>query len=1005
MLYAIRHALRGLSRRKLKNIINLIGILIGVSLLAGVQIATDSLVNGMKDTVNQRFGNADIDIQKGEFLTEFFNYSIYEQLRDDPLLAPYIDGISPRISSEVFVTSFTTTKQIEIFVTWIGINETLDQSFGTLTPDETYGNNEFNFSTLSSIQCIVGKRLAESVIAFEENDEGRIPELMLPNRIMPIEFGYLDAYYNNRSLTGINIKGVANTEGKGVLNSGFTVFMKLQYLQEYFNTTSTGINNIIVSTTEGNDNAVFVQKLIEERLMFYLGEEEGSKFRVFPQKFEAYDDIESSVKTFRIVLYVFGSLIILSGVMLILNITLMNIDERQRSIGIMRAIGMTKRQLLIVLLTESMVLGGIGSLLGLGGGVASGLGIIFLLENFLDVGEILQNIPLIVKPVGMLVSFLIGLIISLLAALYPAWKASRIDIVQTINEVETPQVRRRSGDWSAYLGIGFFLSAISALIASLLITPEWRWMIFIGSIFLGLLGLGFIFSRLVGAKISFNLLAISWMIAGLLGVLVLNPYLNNLGIDDENALYAFLISMLGLVFGTIIFVALNLEWVSNRFNAVFQKIQSMRSMGIISMRYVGKKKTRSALTFAIFGVILTMNVFLAVFTGSFTSGFDDFALREQGGVDIIAFSPSGNSFNGDAIEVIKEADPNIEKVVGMKFIFTIQKAYANIMFNALNQTLESLVEVEIPTDMWGINDEFLNLTDYTFNEIWEGIEGNPWLEAKNSTNKYVILPFLLREFEFDRAGVVYNLNTTVGDIITIPEIDPDTKELVLGNYTVIAFVETTSYSMSFSNFLFTSEGSPIFSSVTGDTAFLVSVNPKLSLEEVIQVSHNIEFRFMELATPENFVLFDTLVLKDRLENFMDLVIQSVSFMQAFVSLGLIVGVLGLIVVSLRGITERTREIGMMRALGFKRSEVITAVVVEIFAVALVGLVIGFVNGFILGYGMYTQYLIQYDFIFIVPWAILALFIAVTIALSIISAVIPARRASKIPPSEALRYTG
>jgi putative ABC transport system permease protein len=95
----------------------------------------------------------------------------------------------------------------------------------------------------------------------------------------------------------------------------------------------------------------------------------------------------------------------------------------------------------------------------------------------------------------------------------------------------------------------------------------------------------------------------------------------------------------------------------------------------------------------------------------------------------------------------------------------------------------------------------------------------------------------------------------------------------------------------------------------------------------------------------------------------------------------------------------------MRALGFQRSEVITAVVVEIFAVALVGLVIGFVNGFILGYGMYSQYLIEFDFRFIIPWATLAIFVALTIVLSIIAAVLPARRASKIPPSEALRYTG
>ena len=68
MLYAIKHALRGINRRKLKNLINTIGILIGVSLLAGVQIATDSLVNAMQETVSLRYGDADIVMQKGEYI-------------------------------------------------------------------------------------------------------------------------------------------------------------------------------------------------------------------------------------------------------------------------------------------------------------------------------------------------------------------------------------------------------------------------------------------------------------------------------------------------------------------------------------------------------------------------------------------------------------------------------------------------------------------------------------------------------------------------------------------------------------------------------------------------------------------------------------------------------------------------------------------------------------------------------------------------------------------------
>jgi len=996
LLYAIRHAIRGIQRRKLKNLISTLGILIGVSLLAGVQIATDSLVNGMQETVNLRYGNADIVINKGVYQPEFFNYSLFEQLRDDSDLAPYIDGIAPRITSQVFISSLTTS-QTESFVTIIGINETLDSPFGELIPDDSYENNDFNFTSLTDVQCIVGKELGEAVVEFDIEGSGRNEVISFPDTTQSMLMGYIDAL-GNASTTALVVKGIAKVEGKGVLNTGYTIFIKVQYLQTIYHTNgSKNINTIIVSTTQSNDNSRFVADMLEDKLNFYLGKEEGVQYVVDPQKLEAYGDVADSIKSFRIVLYVFGSLIIISGVLLILNITLMNIDEKQKSIGIMRAIGMTQRQLLTVQITESMILGGFGSVLGLGAGVLNGLGIIFLLENFLDIGSILKSIPLIVQPVGLIISFAIGIAISLLAAIYPAWKASRIDIVNTINEIQTPQRDRRSGNWSIYTGFIVILAAGAAFAISLLITPEWRWMMFIGSIFLFLFGMGFTLSRFVGPKIGFNSFALAWMAAGILSVVLLNPYLTDIGLSQDNNLYVFLIGMLGLVFGSIIFVALNLEWLSNRFNDIFQNMKRLRSIGIISMRYIGKKKIRSALTFAIFGVILTMNVFLSVFTGSFTLGFDDFAAREEGGVNIIAYSLASEEPIGDPIETIIEADPeNIVDVTGVKFRYSLTGAIINIEFTTTNETTTTDVTIPIPTDMWGVNDEFIEMTSYGFSDVWDGIDGDPWEVVKNGTERYIILPFLLQEFEFDEDNTVFTVNQKPGDVITIAEFDPITNTTILGNYTIIAFVQTTSYSMAFSAFLFTGENSPLFYEVPYDTAYLIQTNPKLTTDENVEVSRLVE---------EKLKGFDTLTLRDRMESVMEFVTQSINFMQAFVSLGLVVGVLGLIVVSLRGITERTREIGMMRALGFQRAEVIAAVVIEIFAVAFVGLVIGFVNGLILGYGMHSQYLSEFDFQFIIPWGMLGIFIALTVVLSIFAAVIPARRASKIPPSDALRYTG
>ncbi len=1000
LLFAIKHALRGINRRKLKNVINTLGILIGVSLLAGVQVATDSLVNAMQETVSLRYGNADIAIQKGEYQLEFFNYSVYENLKNDPTISQYIDGIAPRITSSIGVIS-TITDQTEPIVTILGIDEELDKEFGNFVLDNQYGNNDYNFSDLGYKQCFIGNGLSDSLIDFDIDDSG-LKEIQVLPAVIPIQMLYINAQ-GNFSFYTLQVKGVVDISGKGVLDAGNAIFVKLDQAQEIFNISTSKINNIVVSTTLGNDNALNVTALLEENLVAELGAEDGGKYNVDPQKHEAFREVAASIKSFRIVLYVFGSLIIISGILLILNITMMNIDERQRSIGILRAIGMTQKQLLTTLITESVILGGVGSLLGVGGGLLNGLMIIFLLENFLNIGEILRNIPLVVNPAGLIISFAIGVLIASLAAIYPAWKASRMDIVDTINEIQSEKVNKRSGDWAIYLGITLLIAGITALTLSLLITPDWRWMMFIGSVLGILMGLGFALARFINPKLAYNGFALSWMLAGLMAVLVLNPYLTEIGVQDDQALYAFLIGMLGLVFGTIIFVALNLEWLSDRFNDIFQKVKSTRALGIISMRYIGKKKTRSALTFAIFGVILTMNVFLAVFTGSFTLGFADFAENEEGGVDIIAYQPFPISSDlDDPIELIKSADENIEEVVGMRFLFSLAGAVTYIKFTAVNATGTYEFEVPIPTDMWGINQEFLNMTEYKFVEVWDEIEGDPWVETMDATNNYVILPGLLREFSYDDASGEYFVNQTVGDVITIPQIDfalsNETHTVtILSNYTIAAFVETTSYSMLFSAFLFTSEDSPIFAPIGyNDTAFLISVDSKLNTDQIVEISHKIEAQLD---------YFDTISLRHRIESLLELISQSINFMQAFVSLGLVVGVLGLIVVSLRGITERTREIGMMRALGFQRAEVITAVVIEIFAVALVGLVIGVINGFVLGYGMYTQYLMQYDFNFIIPWGTLGIFIGITILLSIISAVLPARRASKIPPSDALRYTG
>ncbi|MHA2092599.1 MAG: ABC transporter permease, partial [Candidatus Kariarchaeaceae archaeon] len=129
-----------------------------------------------------------------------------------------------------------------------------------------------------------------------------------------------------------------------------------------------------------------------------------------------------------------------------------------------------------------------------------------------------------------------------------------------------------------------------------------------------------------------------------------------------------------------------------------------------------------------------------------------------------------------------------------------------------------------------------------------------------------------------------------------------------------------------------------------------------------------------------------------------------TFLQAFVSLGFIVGVFGLLVVASRSVAERQREIGMLRALGFRRKDVIISVVLELVVMSLIGLVIGFINGSIMGYAL-TSVNSGGDAVFLIPWGLMIFYSALTVFSAIIAAIFPAIQASRIPPSDALRYTG
>ncbi|MCM0668338.1 ABC transporter permease [Flavobacterium tyrosinilyticum] len=113
-------------------------------------------------------------------------------------------------------------------------------------------------------------------------------------------------------------------------------------------------------------------------------------------------------------------------------------------------------------------------------------------------------------------------------------------------------------------------------------------------------------------------------------------------------------------------------------------------------------------------------------------------------------------------------------------------------------------------------------------------------------------------------------------------------------------------------------------------------------------------------------------------------------------LGSSIALMNIMIVS---VTERTREIGVRKALGAKRSTVAFQFFIETLLIGQIGGLVGIFLGILLGFGIATAM----SFSFVIPWMAIFAAFATSFMVAIVSGLYPAIKASKLDPIEALRY--
>lgn len=128
------------------------------------------------------------------------------------------------------------------------------------------------------------------------------------------------------------------------------------------------------------------------------------------------------------------------------------------------------------------------------------------------------------------------------------------------------------------------------------------------------------------------------------------------------------------------------------------------------------------------------------------------------------------------------------------------------------------------------------------------------------------------------------------------------------------------------------------------------------------------------------------------------------FLGAMAALSLLVGGIGIMNIMLVSVTERTREIGLRKAVGADNSDITFQFLIETAAITTIGGLIGTGGGILVSYAI-TLIIknIGYDWQFSISPLSIILAIAVSTAIGLIFGIYPARKASKLQPVEALRY--